>query len=248
MCNKPLNSDPAAHDIPCVCGQPLTEIDNSETNDISGEAKQLISSEKDGQSHKMGACHDEIAISLNHAIEIGEKLFFRLQDTEKRIADLEEALTAFSGSQGVEGIRTMKDLIKLTMDKNTKLEQKYIMEQVQLPIIMDCISLYDRIDDSQKHCPPEPQQFRTLLQSFKDELVKHILGRRDVTVIEAISTKLDPDFQETIGSLTTNNSDDNGTISIEKDGFRFQGRVIRPQKVYIKKYEKEADNGNSTGD
>jgi molecular chaperone GrpE len=125
----------------------------------------------------------------------------------------------------------------------------FVFKQVTGKVFDDLILLFDRLDDTL-----EPETLQNLdrealidrMQRFQQQIRK-TLKRHGVSVIAKDAERFDESFQEAINSVPVESPEENGIVlSVRRQGFEYQGKVLRPAKVVIGRYlitDKEQKNG-----
>ncbi|WP_372367472.1 nucleotide exchange factor GrpE [Candidatus Uabimicrobium sp. HlEnr_7] len=115
-----------------------------------------------------------------------------------------------------------------------KLYKDNFLRSATKPIILDIILLFDH---TKKQLKKEiSEEMRNFAIHTLEEL-EEILYRRDVEIISTTSDKLDKKIQRAIKVMPTSDQQkDQDIVEIIRDGFMWEGIVLRPQEVVILKY------------
>ncbi len=101
-------------------------------------------------------------------------------------------------------------------------------------LYIDLILLYDRIELNNEKCSEFNQD---ILQSLKEEL-RELLQRRDITLITNCEINFDPSYQRAISVQKVDSLDlDGKVLYIMREGFEYNGKVLRPQEVVVGRYQ-----------
>jgi len=121
------------------------------------------------------------------------------------------------------------------------------------PVILGLVELYDRIGAGLDSKPPKGSFILRLLptgQQGQKWLSGHLEGQRmllgrvvdllnqcGVSVMDARGTPFDPSFMKAVG-FASDPRQENGTVLHEnRQGFRQEGRILRPAEVIVNKRE-----------
>lgn len=113
------------------------------------------------------------------------------------------------------------------------------------PLFTDLILLFDRIDHLRRQSE-RTESGLLILESILEELME-ILGRRGVTVTPS-TDYFDPALQQALGTDGTTNQEDNNRISrIVRRGFRYDGKVLRHEEVFVYRFTLDGPGSGAEG-
>jgi molecular chaperone GrpE (heat shock protein) len=124
------------------------------------------------------------------------------------------------------------------MNELERYKSNFIYNAVQKRIFMEIIEISDKVADIMKVANAE---------GSKEDLIKHIESLRKqfdqlfinqgIEKIESKSDLFDGQVQEATDTVSTNVKEENQkVVEVLKEGYRFDQKLIRPQKVVVKKY------------
>ena len=119
--------------------------------------------------------------------------------------------------------------------------------QAQKPLFKDIILLFDgitRVIRSIEEQTDEQITREAMLQNLRhiEEEILEVLYRRDIEPIEERPKVLDIELQKPIQRIETENPDeDREIVQVVREGFRWNGVILRPQEVVVKRCVKERE-------
>ena len=127
----------------------------------------------------------------------------------------------------------------------------FLFNHVIRRVLIDLIRLFDRVDELVKEGATEQikeQDRLAHIASFRTEILQ-ALRRQDVNLIEDGPAVFDENVQEAIDTAARG-EDDQKIVALVRRGFRYRGRVLRPECVIIGRFnaDREEENGYSNRD
>jgi molecular chaperone GrpE (heat shock protein) len=129
----------------------------------------------------------------------------------------------------------------------------FLFNNVTRRVLDDLIRLFDRVDRLlDQEAPKQLQELDLIahLASFRTEILQ-ALRRQDVKLIENGPAVFDESVQEAIDTAPMPlGEDDQKVVTVVRRGFRYRGRVLRPECVIVGRFDAdtEAENGRSNRD
>lgn len=105
------------------------------------------------------------------------------------------------------------------------------------PLYLDLILLFDRLDQTVVAALPheDTSPARAVLVSLRAELVE-VLYRREIELIDPSPPAFDPTLQRAVGTQDTDTPDKHNSVgAVVRRGFRYRGRMLRPEEVILNK-------------
>ena len=126
--------------------------------------------------------------------------------------------------------------------------QDDVLEAIREPIITELLDLLDGLKKYEKHMPEEatPENLEKMKKRFSDvrEDLEDILENMDVCKYETDPQQPEPKRQKIIKTVQTDLPEQNNQIAEKmSDGYLYQNRILKYEKVAIYKYKEndEAD-------
>jgi molecular chaperone GrpE (heat shock protein) len=128
------------------------------------------------------------------------------------------------------------------LDEEMKNYRDNFILQSQKPVFIDLILLYDDMkklmDTISQAESLDREEVLKNIDILKDELLE-VLYRRDIELYEEHPERLDHRLHRTISTAECESEDDNNKVlKIARDGFKWNGKVLRAEEVIIAKYRK----------
>lgn len=205
------------------------KLQRSESGQNS-EGKDLSAGEQPQSSQA-----EEKPATMTQVSEFGElfKQHSRLvEDTLKSIVDILEKRLQYDKTKEDAFDRLYQDLDHY---------KKNFMFDVAKPILMDLILLYDRIQSILISIDDKTslKALQASLVTIGDEVIE-ILNRRDVSLIENAPSVFDSGYQRAVGKGKAETEQDNNRVEkVIRRGFRVGDRVLRPEEVIVKRFERD---------
>ena len=188
-----------------------------------------------------GAEDARIASGISVLISGMHALGQRLEALEETVVLKFEAAQFQKIEQQLAAIRETESVNQKLFDSlHTELisyRDNFVRDSLQKPVIRDLVVLFD---DLSKICAQaEAPQLRTNLENLLHFLVE-IFHRLEVTEIES-HEMVDRTLHKVVGMEETDAPEENGRIvSRLKKGFLWQGKVLRPEEVVVRRFSAPA--------
>lgn len=115
--------------------------------------------------------------------------------------------------------------------------------QSQKPVFLDLILLYDDVGRMVKSANDAEWEKKL---GFLQEMIREILYRRDVEVIDETPATFDKNCQKALRRVTTGDpAQDFAVKELVRDGFQWDGKVLRPQEVIVYRYDPNHQDGDT---
>lgn len=154
-------------------------------------------------------------------------------DIKSRIASLENE---FKNKIRLDEVKEKQ--FEVMMNELERYKSNFIFNAVQKRLFIEIIEISDKVADIMKVANAE---------GSKEDLIKHIESLRKqfdqlfinqgIEKIVSKSDLFDGQVQEATDAVSTNVKEENQkVVEVLKEGYRFDQKLIRPQKVVVKKY------------
>ncbi|MGA7935474.1 MAG: nucleotide exchange factor GrpE [Kovacikia sp.] len=167
--------------------------------------------------------------------EIGEIFTDRLNHVESILTDLKQLFEQ----------RLQHDSVKEkafdTLYAKLEHQERRFEASLKDSLIRSLLLLYDNIYQTQVDLESVHSPVCGRVKSLKQELL-NILYSEDVEPIGKLE-RFNDQQQKVTGNVATDDPTQNGSIeSVVREGFMFQGKVLRPQSVVIRRYQPPISN------
>lgn len=200
----------------------IPEIKAAEKNPEFSNLVELIN-EKSSQQQKSSA----------ETLTIINEIKQENTDIKSRIASLENE---FKNKIRFDEVKEKQ--FEVMMNELERYKSNFIFNAVQKRLFMEIIEISDKVADIIKVANAE---------GSKEDLIKHIESLRKqfdqlfinqgIERIVSKSDLFDGQVQEATDAVSTNVKEENQkVVEVLKEGYRFDQKLIRPQKVVVKKY------------
>lgn len=200
----------------------IPEIKAAEKNPEFSNLVELIN-EKSSQQQKSSA----------ETLTIINEIKQENTDIKSRIASLENE---FKNKIRFDEVKEKQ--FEVMMNELERYKSNFIFNAVQKRLFMEIIEISDKVADIMKVANAE---------GSKEDLIKHIESLRKqfdqlfinqgIERIVSKSDLFDGQVQEATDAVSTNVKEENQkVVEVLKEGYRFDQKLIRPQKVVVKKY------------
>jgi molecular chaperone GrpE (heat shock protein) len=165
-----------------------------------------------------------------------------LDQTEKGVADLVKRLTQVGDhlvelrhlfAEKIEKDETQREAFNKLYKEMTLYRDNFLFA-AEKPLFMALILLYDTISRAARQVEENAAALEAV-ENIKAELLD-VLYRQDVDLITERPEKLDIGLQKVIRREETSDpAEDLRVVEVVRDGFRWNGKIIRPQEVVVKR-------------
>ncbi len=185
---------------------------------------------------------DRVASGISVLISGIHSLSQRLEALEETVVRKLEATQFQRIEQQLTAIRDTESVNQKLFDSlHSELisyRDNFVRDALQKPFIRDLLSLFD--DLTKIVAQAETPQLRENLENVLHFVIE-ICHRLEVTAIES-SDMVDRTLQRVVSVEPTSVPEENGQIvSRGKRGFLWQGKVLRPEEVVVRRYTAPAD-------
>jgi molecular chaperone GrpE (heat shock protein) len=145
------------------------------------------------------------------------------------------------------------DLFEKLYRDLAKYRDDFLFNHVIRQVLVDLVGLFDRVDGLLKDAAPERRQEIdpiAYIASFRTEILQ-ALRRQEVQLVENSPAVFDESLQEAVDTApVARQEDDQKVVTVVRRGFRYRGRVLRPECVIVGRCDadREAGNGHSNRD
>jgi molecular chaperone GrpE (heat shock protein) len=158
-------------------------------------------------------------------------------------AAVQRISTQFEDLTGVVKARLSYDKVKEEAFERLYVELDELKKNAAIehikPLFLDLILLYDRMEHVHQEAAAKADDGTIVLgtlKSFTDELLE-VLSRRDVWLMEILSSTLDYNHQRAIGvEDVTDPAQHQQVAKVVRRGFRLGSRVLRPEEVIVRRF------------
>ena len=172
----------------------------------------------------------------------------QLYDNFKEVETELEGINTASDSDGSEEDNTnpFESLESWFSSLSEREQKKFVRSNKELAAILEAARRVSK--DRQPQPQTDLSQFQKNLEIVRIEL-EEVLYRMDVTPYAEDLTKLNTAFHKTIGTIETNDPDEDKVIAEKrKTGFYWRGKVFRPEEVIIYRYKLPKEAPEDTAD
>jgi len=141
-----------------------------------------------------------------------------------------------------------KDEAIIRMQKRLEEYERDLLKSIKEAVIKDIILFYDSLTKFSKKFESgsfSNEEFNKEIKLLKDELLE-ILFAQNIELIDSnTKQQYDRNYQKVIGTEPTDNADENEIVyQINREGFIWNGNILRKQEVIVKKFSDKMQNEN----
>ena len=173
------------------------------------------------------------------------------ESLEQRLIGMDDKLSSLLQlfQERIQDDHIKEQLFEKLYNDLAKYREDFVFKNITQRIFNDVILLFDRVDGMLKDEILGQMQRGDLIdhiRSFRKEIIQ-VLSRHEVSLIESNLGTFDETFQEALSTRSVMHpEEDQGVIEVLVSGFKYKGRLLRPEKVIIGKFS-DLSGGDNNG-
>lgn len=142
-----------------------------------------------------------------------------------------------------------KDEAIKRMQKRLEEHERGLIKSIKESLVKDILRFYDSLNafiNKFSESTYTKEEFNKELNILKDEFYELLFAQNIELINSNVNQKYDRNIQKVIRTESTYNLDEDCIVSnVIRDGFIWNGKILRKQEIIIKKYNNKIQNENS---
>jgi len=187
---------------------------------------------------------DTQRVNMPNTLRSSEEVVMqKLVDIEVRLQSLRDLF-----ENKIARDKTKGEMIRALLEQNQWYRDEFMFRQLVEPLIRGFIRVFDRLSDLLEVLQNDStanKHYIAAINSLRKEML-YVFKKHSIVPIVPTEPRFDESYQEAIGVIpVASPHDDQRIIKIVREGFTFRGKLLRPAKVIVGKYNNETKGGET---